>query len=230
MRKRKTSFAIQRLSGWASVRLKLALFIMACFNLPMTSEVIAQDQEKEKIQQLEQLNQLRQQQQSKALLDSAVSAMQAGDYQEAEQLFLSTLKTIKTVPSEVAYYFGENSFHLKKYRQSVDWLTKYIQLKGTTGTFSNQAVALLKRAEEGLLAEMKQQKSQVTEILSRDFDIDCGPSGKVVCPVCSGRTVIVRKNYLSETFTTCPYCDKHGFMSCSDYNKLLRGQLKAGTD
>jgi hypothetical protein len=196
----------------------------------MAPDTCAQDQEKEKIQQLEQLNQIRQQQQSRALLDSAMAAMQSGNYEGAEILFSRVLKTVKTVPSELAYHFGENSFHLKKYRQSVDWLTKYIQLKGTTGAFSDQAVSYLKRAEEGLLAEMKEQKTQVTEILSKDFDIDCGPSGKVVCPVCSGRTVIVKKNYLSETFTTCPYCDKHGFMSCSDYNKLLRGQLKAGTD
>lgn len=212
----------------ASVRLK---FIVAILVLGAgLSNIIAQDQEKEKIQLLEQLNQIRQQQQSKALLDSAINALQAGEYQEAEVIFLKVLKTVKTVPSELAYFFGENSFHLKKYRQSVDWLTKYIQLKGTSGPYSSDAVSYLKRAEEGLLAEMKQQKSAVTEILSKDFDIDCGPSGKVVCPVCSGRTVIIKKNYLSETYTTCPYCDKHGFMSCSDYNRLLRGQLKAGTD
>ena len=229
MRTRKISSANQPRNGLASVRLKYIGAILLTIFAGLSSSS-AQDQEKEKILQLEQLNQIRQQQQSKALLDSAINTMQAGEYQEAEAIFLSVLKTIKTVPSELAYFFGENSFYLKKYRQSVDWLTKYIQLKGTTGTFSSQAVSYLKRAEEGLLAEMKQQKSVATEILSKDYDIDCGPSGKVVCPVCSGRTVIVKKNYLSETFTTCPYCDKHGFMSCSDYNKLLRGQLKAGTE
>lgn len=204
-----------------------ALLCLIVVFLISSGSAFSQDREKEKIQELEQLNSVRQQQQARAVIDSAVNYMQAGDYLNADRLFLQALKSVKSVPSELAYFFGENSFQLKKYRQSIDWLTKYIQLKGTSGTYSTQASATLKRAEDELLAEMSQKKQEATEILSRDFDIDCGPLGKVVCPVCSGRTVIVKRNYISETYSTCPYCDEHGFLSCGDYNKLLRGQLKA---
>lgn len=194
-----------------------------------TSTVQAQEKEKEKIQELEQLNAARKQTVSVILLDSAVLLMQRGAYEKAEEIFIEVLKSVKTVPSELAYFFGENSYHLKKYRQSIDWLTKYIQLKGTTGAFSGQASSFLKLSEDALRTEINLKQKEATEVLSRDYDIDCGPLGKVVCPVCGGRTVIVKKNYLSETFTTCNFCDEHGFLSCSDYNKLLRGQLKGRT-
>ena len=229
MGKRKIFIATPRSSGSASIGFKTLSSTLLVLLLA-TGTIYGQDKEKDKIQELEQLNSIRQQQQSRAVIDSAVQLLQAGDYTAADKLFLKALKTVKSVPSELAYFFGENSFYLKKYRQSVDWLTKYIQLKGTSGAYSQQASATLKRAEDALLEELSQQKQEVTEILSRDYDIDCGPLGKVVCPVCSGRTVIVKRTYLSETYSTCPYCDEHGYLNCSDYNKLLRGQLKARTN
>ena len=228
MGKRKTFIVTPHWSGSVWIGCKsLLLTLLVLFLVAGTA--CSQEREKEKIQELEELNSIRQQQQARAVIDSAVQFSQAGEYALADKLFLKALKSIKSVPSELAYFFGENSFYLKKYRQSIDWLTKYIQLKGTSGAYSAQASATLKRAEDALLAELSQQKQEATEILSRDFDIDCGPLGKVVCPVCSGRTVLVKRNYLSETYSTCPYCDEHGFLNCADYNKLLRGQLKAKT-
>lgn len=210
-------------------------FLLLAAGILYFQPVSSQSRERERIKQLEQeagLNQevVWQQQQSRALIDSAIQLVQNGVYAEAEDLFLRALKSVKSVPSELTYFFGENSFHLGKYRQSIDWLTKYIQLKGTSGSYSAQAAGFLKRAEDALVVELKQQKEQANEILSKDFDIDCGPLGKVVCPVCNGRTVIIKRKYLSDTFSTCQFCDEHGFLSCDDYNKLLRGQLKGKID
>ena len=136
------------------------------------------------------------------------------------------MRNLRSIPSDLTYYFGKNSYHLKKYRQSVDWLNKYIQLKGTTGQYSSEAVEWLKKAEAKLLEEKATESLKAREVLSRDYNIDCGPSGKVTCPICMGKTVIVKKGYFGESYKTCPYCSKHGYLSCDDYNKLVRGQLE----
>ncbi len=159
-------------------------------------------------------------------LDSAILLSDQDEYEIADEKFRFVLKNLKSIPSDFTYHFGRNSFHLGKYKQSIDWLNKYIQLKGTSGQFSQEAVEWLTKAEEELLKERDVQSKMAGEVLSRDYDIDCGPSGKVICPVCDGKTVVIKKGYYSDSYKTCPYCNKVGFLSCEDYNKLVRGQLK----
>ena len=72
---------------------------------------------------------------------------------------------------------------------------------------------------------MVKDKEAIKEILSSDYDIDCGPSGKVVCPICKGRTVIIKRGALGTTYQECPYSDSRGYLTCEQYNKLLRGEL-----
>lgn len=187
---------------------------------------MGQSRERERIQQMEQEKEVQHQRIAKLQLDSAVYLMEQENYEGADVKFRYVLQNIRGVPSDLAYYFGKNSYYLKKYKQSIDWLNKYIQLKGTSGQFSEQAVALLRQAEQARLNENQMNTQQAAEILSQDYDIDCGPTGKVTCPVCAGSTVIVRKTYLGETYKTCQYCNKTGILSCEDYNKLVRGELK----
>lgn len=200
-----------------------AFIFAAC--LLLTLPGYGQDSEQDKINALEQLNAARRQSNLQLALDSAATDVRQGRYAQADIILTRLLKSVKSVPSDLAYWFGENSFHQGKYRQSIDWLTKYIQLKGTAGSHSREAAAYLKQSEDALIGQVRQQRQDAAEILAKDYNIDCGPSGKVVCPVCNGRTVIVKKDYLSEKFSTCPYCDTHGYLSCEKYNQLLRGQL-----
>jgi hypothetical protein len=200
--------------------LMMGLLLLAC-------PVLAQDEEREKLRELEQQREYQKTRAINARLDSAIQLMNQEQYEAADLKFRSVLANMKSIPSDVAYYFGKNSYYLQKYKQSIDWLTKYIQLKGTSGQFSEDATAWLKKAEAGLLEERKVQTTKTIEVLSRDFTIDCGPSGKVQCPVCNGSTVVIRRDYLGEKYSTCGYCHKTGFLSCDEYNQLLRGQLKA---
>lgn len=200
------------------------------FLLLSLSAVFAQQTEKDKVLELEKQREFQKNRQIDARMDSAIQLLNAGSYDLADAKFRSVLTTVKTVPSDLAYYFGKNSFFLEKYKQSVDWLTKYIQLKGTTGQYSQDASAWLKKAEDALVQQRLAQSAKAVEVLSRDFTIDCGPAGKVTCPVCNGSTVVIRKDYFGEKYSTCGYCNKLGYLSCDDYNKLLRGQLKASTD
>lgn len=158
-------------------------------------------------------------------IDSAVRLMEEEEYELADKKFVAVLKMVKSVPSDLTFHFGKNSFFLKKYKQSVDWLNKYIQLKGTTGKFSEEAIDWKAKAEVELLKEQAVDAQQVAALLSGDYDIDCGPSGKVICPVCNGSTVVIKKGYIGDTYKTCGYCNHTGKLSCEDYNKLLRGQL-----
>jgi tetratricopeptide (TPR) repeat protein len=158
--------------------------------------------------------------------DSALVLMDEQRYQQAEVKFRYVLDNIKSVPSDLTYHFGRNSFHLAKYKQSIDWLNKYIQLKGTNGQFYTQAVEWKKKAEEEFLKERTKETKKVEQVFSTDYDIDCGPTGKVTCPVCKGDHVIIKKGAFGNEYKTCGYCNEHGVLTCDEYNKLLRGELK----
>ena len=159
-------------------------------------------------------------------LDSGVYYMEHGEYVRADEKFRYVLQNIRSVPSDLTFYFGKNSFYLSQYKQSIDWLNKYIQLKGTTGQFYEEAIGWLKKSEAEYLKEKTAAADKTGQLLSSNFDIDCGPTGKVTCPVCQGNHVIVRKGPFGDSFKTCPYCNEHGILTCEEYNKLLRGELQ----
>ncbi len=196
------------------------LFLLSC----LTS--FGQDTERDKIRQLEQQKEFERARAIRAQMDSAIYFLDHEEYDLADQKFRYALSNMKSIPSDLTFYFGKNSFYFGKFKQSVDWLTKYIQLKGTSGQFSGEAVEILKKAEVALVQEHQVATQKASEVLSQDYTIDCGPAGKVTCPVCNGSTVIIRKDYFGETYKTCNYCNHMGFLSCEDYNKLIRGQLK----
>lgn len=111
-------------------------------------------------------------------LDSGVYYMDVGNYMKADEKFQYVLANVKSVPSDLTFFFGKNSFYLQKYKQSIDWLNKYIQLKGTNGQYSQEAVQWLKKSEAEFVKEKSQASANVGAILSVNYDIDCGPSGK----------------------------------------------------
>lgn len=161
------------------------------------------------------------------VMDSAVRLIDEGNYTLADKKLLYVMSSLKSVPSDLTFHFGKNSYYLQKYKQSVDWLNKYIQLKGPTGQYYAETLAILKKSEEGVLKERAIEAKKAEEVLSNSYDIDCGPSGKVVCPVCKGTTVVIRKGYINNNeYKTCQYCDKHGNLTCEEYNSLIRGELK----
>ena len=159
-------------------------------------------------------------------LDSGVYYMDLGNFSKADEKFQYVLTNVKSVPSDLTFFFGKNSYHLQKYKQSIDWLNKYIQLKGTNGQYSQEAVQWLKKSEAEFVKEKSKATASAESILSVNYDIDCGPSGKVTCPVCKGDHVIVKKGAFGPEYKTCVYCNEHGLLTCEEYNKLLRGELK----
>lgn len=164
-------------------------------------------------------------------LDLGIKQYENGKFEEADQSFRQVLESIKVLPAEICFYFGANSFYLKKYKQSINWLNKYIALKGTSGQYFEECSRYLDKAEEKyLLASATDENDVYDPGVEVDYTImpkiDCGPAGKVVCPVCKGQTVIIKRSAMSLDYRSCPYCDNHGNLSCDDYNLLLQGELK----
>lgn len=193
----------------------------------IVSTALQAQTQQEKLRDLEIQRQAEKQRAIDRQIDSVAQLINQQQYEAADTKILALLKNVRSVPSDLTFYLGKNSFYLNKFKQSVDWLNKYIQLKGTSGQFSEEAINLKTKAEVELLKEKQVEVKQAAEILSKDFDIDCGPTGKVACPVCNGSTVIIKKTYLGETYKTCGYCNHTGALSCEDFNKLMKGQLKA---
>lgn len=205
----------------------MSKWIVVCFFLWGGTHAWSQSNaEREKIQQLEMQREAERQRALRQKLDSAIALVNEGNYESADGKLRDVLRNIRSVPSELAFYVGKNSHYLQRHKQAIDWLNKYIQLKGTSGQFYAESVTLLRQSEVAVLKENENQRQKAAELFSKDFDIDCGPTGKVVCPVCNGSTVVIKKGYFGNKYSTCQFCHQKGFLVCEDYNKLLRGELR----
>ena len=202
----------------------MRIFLTFLFLVAITLQLSAQDDKAQ-----EYLRQEEQRRKAAVMreLDSGIYFMDIGKYMLADKKFRDVLSNVKSVPSDLTFFFGKNSYHLQQYKQSIDWLTKYIQLKGTSGQFSEEAAVWLRKSEQALINERNAEAEKAEQVLSKTYDIDCGPAGKVSCPVCKGDHVIIKKGAFGDEYRTCSYCNEHGMLTCEEYNKLLRGQLES---
>lgn len=169
-------------------------------------------------------------------IETGYKHMMAGNYEKADKEFRDVLDNAASLPPDICYYFGLNSYYLGKYKQSINWLNKYIELKGTGGQFFEECEKHLDLAEEAYRKEQKIISDDNPEVADSvgNFSIfknpqeiiDCERVGKVICPVCKGKGVVIREGLFGKEFYTCPYGDEYGYMSCEDYNLLLRGKLE----
>lgn len=159
------------------------------------------------------------------LMDDGVSLMERGYYDSAQQKFKKVLLNMDKLPSDMAYFFGRNSFHIGKYKQSINWLNKYIQLKGTNGQHYEMAVKFLTLSEDEYLIIQRKQKTQLTTDLI-EAEYDCGGLEKMLCPVCHGSGVIIKAGLFNDVYKTCPYSLSEGYLSCEEYNLFMKGDLE----
>ncbi|MEM6641343.1 MAG: hypothetical protein AAF616_00075 [Bacteroidota bacterium] len=157
-------------------------------------------------------------------MDVGAELMATGYYDSAQVLFQSVLQNMEKLPSEVAYLFGRNSYHLGKYKQSINWLNKYIQLKGTKGRYYEAAIQFLQFAEDEYLRIQRQAAKQVSIDLN-SAEYDCGGLEKMLCPVCHGSGVVIQAGVFERVYKTCPYSLGEGYLSCDEYNLFMRGEL-----
>jgi len=158
-------------------------------------------------------------------MDNGKDMMNAGRYDSAQVEFHFVLENMKKLPSEVAYYFGRNSFHLAKYKQSINWLNKYIQLKGTKGRFYESAIKYLQLSEDEYIRIRRGQVKRLEDELENS-NYDCGGLEKMLCPVCHGSGVVISAGAFNEIYKTCPYSAGEGYLSCDEFNLFMRGELE----
>ena len=160
-------------------------------------------------------------------IDTAVHYMEQEFYSQADDYFMQALKNIKLLSADFCFFFGKNSYYLKNYTQSIDWLNKYLELKGSRGQYSKEVLSLLEKAEEGF----RQDRSSIAEVdVKKHFfyrnTIDCDDSELITCPVCKGDGIITTPDRLGQKYyTVCPY-STNGVLTCAEFNLLIQGKLK----
>ena len=160
-------------------------------------------------------------------IDTAVNLMNEEKYANADSYFMLALDQIEVLSADFCYHFGKNSLLLKKNKQSIDWLNKYLELKGSQGQYSKEVFALLDRAEEAYRNDRSQASK--TDVETKFFyrnTVNCASDSHVTCPVCKGNDVIITRDILGEKhYKACPY-STDGKLTCQEFNLLIQGRLK----
>ena len=146
----------------------------------------------------------------------------------ADSILKEKILNNNRVSSELTFLFGKNSFFLEKYEQSINWLNKYLELKGESGIFSDESIKFLELSNsKNLIENSKNIENVYVELYSYNY-IDCQNNRKV-CPICKGTSVMIIETDVSKIYKTCPFSDNKGFLTCDEYNLFLRGKLKPKT-
>lgn len=161
-------------------------------------------------------------------IDTAIVYMDRENYEKADEYFMSALEKIDLLSADFCYYFGKNSLLLGKNAQSIDWLNKYLELKGSRGQYSREVLTLLDTAEERFRNE-KPSNTEGADVNAKFFylnTIPCNQGQPITCPICKGEDVIITRDRLGERlYKTCPY-STNGVLTCEEYNLLIQGLLK----
>ena len=160
-------------------------------------------------------------------IDSAVYYLDLAQYSKADGFFMTALEKIDVLSADFCFHFGKNSFYMNKFAQSIDWLNKYLELKGSRGQYSRETLDLLEKAEEAF--RNNRGITQNADINSKFFylnTIHCDEDELITCPVCKGDDVITRRDRFGEMlYKTCPYSN-NGVLTCVEFNLLIQGNLK----
>ncbi len=160
-------------------------------------------------------------------IDTAIVYMEQENYQEADVYFMQALEKIDLLSADFCFYFGKNSLLLGKFAQSIDWLNKYLELKGSRGQYSREVLSLLDTAEKGYRnSSVTGEKADINSKFFYLNTIACDEGEAIMCPICKGQDVIITKDRLGERlYKQCPY-STNGVLSCREYNLLIQGLLK----
>ncbi len=160
-------------------------------------------------------------------IEEGVRLMDEGNYIEADRKFKKALRNLEVLPAEISFYFGKNSYFLDQYKQSINWLNKYIELKGTKGRYFEECVEYLNRAEMAYKLESEKDSEMVISELTKSNEFDCKGHTHFKCPICLGEGVLLKPGKMNDVlYQTCPYCAGGGFITCDQYKLYLRGELK----
>ena len=161
---------------------------------------------------------------TKVKLESGILYMENSQFEKAIDTFTEIMKPGIVLPNEVCYFMGNCLFQSGRKNYSVRFLDKYLDLTDTTGVYFTETIALLlKMGFENPYASPKENEEEKPFISVQDDP--CQGKDDILCPICSGTGVIIKKSKYGTVYKTCLYSDEHGLMDCKRYRAYLEGEL-----
>ncbi|MGB3181187.1 MAG: hypothetical protein WBB45_07335 [Cyclobacteriaceae bacterium] len=160
-------------------------------------------------------------------MDKGVELTNQGKYLEADILLLEAMDELQELPADLCYHFGRNSYYLEKYSQSLSWLYKYLELKGSDGRYSAEASEYIERSEKDLRARKSSLAKATVSSSSENINTQprpCKEGEQIKCPVCRGEGVVITRGVFDKTYRTCPFGDD-GAMDCETFILFREGRL-----
>jgi len=167
------------------------------------------------------------------LMETAISQMNDGNYEEANMTFRKILRMKTVLPDDLSYLFAETLYMVNQIHNSRNFLDKYIRLAGTNGRYYTQAMDLRHFLDEEyeLILVCKSCDSRGYRLMPCDI---CEGEGKITnpcfycrgvgisrCETCKGEGVTTANNALgTPEFQTCTACEGQGRAKC----KVCQGE------
>ena len=160
-------------------------------------------------------------------MKKALSLMEAKDYNNANTVFRNILATEKVLPNNLSYHFALTLFHVSQYRNSKNFLDKYLKLTGKGGDFYEQAIQLegLLENEFNAIIDCNYCDNNGYKLLmcttcngnknSIEKCTNCQAIGIMKCKKCKGEGVVITiDDFGAQKYQTCDRCNGKGIHTC----------------
>ncbi|WP_245786786.1 tetratricopeptide repeat protein [Algoriphagus aquimarinus] len=168
-------------------------------------------------------------------MKGAKAAIERNDYETANSIFRNLIDSGQPLPEEMPYLFAETLFQLKQYDNSANFLNKYLELTGFTGSHYKGAQELqhrletpLKEIQECQLCDRRGYRYQTCFTCDGTRQIEqechyCKAKGVVGCSRCNGSGMITKMNIFKIVeYFECERCSGKGRLTCP----VCEGSLK----
>lgn len=161
------------------------------------------------------------------LMTLATAAMEAGEFEKANEIFRQIVQSNAPIPSEMPYFFAETLYQLKQFDNSRNFLGKYLDLNGFKGQHYQEAKALESKLEQPLkeisacqYCDKKGYRLLTCTTCLGEKQIEqnctlCKAQGIVGCSRCAGQGIVTKKNVFNILeYYDCERCSGTGRLTC----------------
>jgi hypothetical protein len=161
------------------------------------------------------------------LLSQAQQQMMDNEYEAANQTFRRLLKLQTKIPADVSYLFAETLYMIGQYKNSENFLKKYLDLTGVNGDYFKKATELQGLLKERMTVSKTCMLCDVNGYITKQCDLCSGSGtqirdcnfckgrGHVMCQLCAGEGVrITRSAFGDRSYESCGRCSAKGYHTC----------------
>lgn len=156
-------------------------------------------------------------------MTNAINQMDQKQWLKADGLFRKMVSSKKTLPDDLAYYYGKTLYELRNFGKSKSYLEKYISDKGSEGQFYSQSAALLAAMDPKVCKYCGGTGNKKIEVTcpacqGKGEMIEncpfCQHTGHTICSVCGGDGVKKQTGKIGVNYSPCANCEGHGYVTC----------------